>query len=85
MSLISLCRRYGSERVNEACARALEAELHDVTRLERILRLATPPEEMPAGRGKVLPLARYLRPATQYALPLARPGENNTNPEGDDE
>ena len=84
-ALLGLCRRYGGERVNKACVRALEAGLHDVHRLERILRLATPPNEMPAGRGKVLPIARYLRPSAQYALPLARQGDHNTNPEGDKE
>jgi hypothetical protein len=34
-------------------------------------------------RGKVVPFARHLRPAVQYALPLSRTGESNNNQEGD--
>ena len=44
----------------------------------RLLELATPPPAVPPAR--VLPLARYLRPATHYALPLATP---ERRPEGD--
>ena len=63
-------RRYGAARVTEACAAALAADLLDVRRLQRMLELAstTTPASTPSAR--VLPLARYLRPASQYALPL---------------
>jgi len=84
-ALLGLCRRFGGERVNESCARALDAGMHDVQRLERMLRLATPPEQIPAAGGKVLPLARYLRPTSQYALPLKRREGPNPNPEGESE
>ena len=55
---------------------ALAADMLDVRRLQRMLEhgVAAPPAAPPA---RVIPLARYLRPATQYALPLrpARPSE----------
>jgi transposase len=66
-ALLGLVRRYGAERVNAACTTALAAEMLSVRRLGRLLELAAPPAPPPAGR--VLPLARYLRPATHYALP----------------
>jgi hypothetical protein len=48
----------------------LAADLVDVKRLHRMLELAstTTPASTPSAR--VIPLARYLRPASQYALPL---------------
>jgi hypothetical protein len=41
----------------------------DIHRLKRMLEqgVAPPP---PAPPARVIPLARYLRPATQYKLPL---------------
>ena len=75
---LTLARRYGDARVNAACDTALAAEMLSVRRLARLLELATPPPAVPPAR--VLPLARYLRPATHYALPLATPEQR---PEGD--
>lgn len=69
-ALLGLARRYGAPRVSEACAVALAADLLDVKRLARMLALGVP-APAPAAPARVLPLARYLRPATQYALPLA--------------
>ncbi len=66
-ALLGLVRRYGAERVNAACATALAAEMLRVRRLGRLRELAAPPAPPPAGR--VLPLARYLRPAPHDALP----------------
>jgi transposase len=81
-ALLGLCRRYGDARVEETCARALEAQMHDFYRLERMLKLAAPAIATQAALGKVVPLARHLRPAAQYALPHMRTGEFN-NKEGD--
>jgi hypothetical protein len=69
-ALLGLVRRYGAPRVTEVCTAALAADLLDVRRLQRMLELAstTTPASTPSAR--VIPLARYLRPATQYALPL---------------
>ena len=68
-ALLNLARRYGAARVNEVCAIALAAEMLDVRRLQRMLQQATttaaPTTTAPP------PAARFLRPASQYALPLA--------------
>jgi transposase len=68
--LLGLAKKYGDQRTNETCTIALAAEMVDVRRLERMLKLAIKPTE-PQPTAKVIPLARYLRPARQYALPLA--------------
>jgi transposase len=69
-ALLGLCRRYGDERVQEVCALALAAEMFDVHRLERMIQLGIKPKVEPP-RSKVVPLARYLRPSGQYALPFS--------------
>lgn len=66
--LLSLARKYGA-RLDAACQTALAADLVDVHRLAELVRLDVRPAPRPT---RVLPLARYLRPASQYALPLAR-------------
>ena len=71
-ALLGLARRYGAARANDACAIALAAEMLDVHRLRRMLELGLTPT--PAGPpARVIPLARFLRPASQYALPLTAP------------
>ena len=69
-ALLGLCKRYGDARVEETCALALAAEMTDVHRLERMLKRAAPPQQ-PSPPANVITLARHLRPAAQYALPLA--------------
>ena len=68
-ALLGLARRYGSARVEQACALAVHAEMIDVYRLRRLLEIA--PAATPGNSATVIPPARYLRPAQQYALPLA--------------
>ena len=67
-ALLGLARRYGDARINEACAIALAAEMFDVPRLKRMLEQATAASTSAAPAS--LPAARFLRPASQYALPL---------------
>lgn len=71
-ALRGLTKRFGDGRVNEACTAALAIGMVDVKRLGRILA-AGPPRPAPERLAKVIPLARYLRPASQYALPLPEP------------
>jgi hypothetical protein len=70
-ALIGLAKRYGDPRVEDACTPALAADMLDVRRLERMLQL-TPPTPA-AAPARILPIARYLRPASQYALPFTAP------------
>ena len=69
-ALLGLVRRYGAARVTEVCTAALAADLIDVRRLQRMLELASTPTPASTPSARVIPLARYLRPARQYALPL---------------
>jgi hypothetical protein len=80
-ALLGLCRRYGDARVEDVCQRALEAQMHDIHRLQRMLKLAAPAGVPAQEQGKVVPLARYLRPSTQYALQLS--GGSDSNKGGD--
>jgi hypothetical protein len=67
-ALLGLARRFGSHRLEDACTRALEADMVNVFRLRRLLEIAPPRADRP--KAQVIPLGRYLRPAQQYALPL---------------
>jgi hypothetical protein len=70
-ALLALVRKYGAKRVEEVCVTALAFEMHDVRRLQRMLKNGTVlPPLSPPESPKVIPLARYLRPSSQYALPL---------------
>ena len=66
-ALVGLARKYGNERLETACRLALEAGMHDVTRLRRLLERGPCPDE-PRTPAKVVPIARYLRPRDHFAL-----------------
>lgn len=76
-ALLGLVRRYGAARVTEVCTTALAADMLDLHRLTRMLAQGLPAAP-PASAPPVAPPARYLRPASQYTLPLcaATPGED---------
>ena len=80
-ALLGLGRRYGAARVNDACTIALAAEMLDVHRLKRMLALGQP--SATAAPARVIPLGRFLRPASQYALPL--PVADRSTSQGDSE
>ncbi len=71
--LLGLARRHGGELVDEACTRALELDVVDVVRIDRMLqrglvrrRLLPPgPPEPPRRPAKVLPL-RFARDPSEY-------------------
>lgn len=73
-ALLGLTRRYGAARVEDACKDAVAQEMFDVHRLERMIRLNLKPE-LPTTTSRVIPIARYLRPSTQFALTLKTEGE----------
>jgi hypothetical protein len=76
-ALLSLCRKYGATRVEETSRLALAADMVDVERLERMLKLAhAPPATAPEPAAQVIPLSRYLRPPGQYALSPASRGRD---------
>jgi hypothetical protein len=66
-ALLGLVKRLGAERVEAACITALAAGMLQIHRLQRMLDLAAPTAATVAP-PRVIPLARYLRPAQQYAL-----------------
>lgn len=69
--LLTLAERYGSDRLNAACARALRFELIDVYGVERILRQALDQEALPdvlPGKPQELPL-KFLRPGDHFSHP----------------
>ena len=72
-ALLGLVKRYGAARVEEVCQLALAADLVDVTRLTQMLALAAAPAPA-APPARVIPLGRYLRPASDYTL--ARPRDD---------
>jgi transposase len=71
--LLRLGERYGADRLEAACARALGFELLDVRRVERILVLALDREGRPAAppdeRVRPLPPPRFARPGAAFAHP----------------
>ena len=76
--LRGLAKKFGPARLDAACRVALDADMIDVYRLERLVRIDA---RLETPVAKVIPLARYLRPPSQYALPLASRGRRN---EGDE-
>lgn len=65
--LHGLIKRFGPRRVDETCAMAVAADMVDVFRLERMLKIAAAPAPPPEP-ARVIPIGRYLRPTTDYAL-----------------
>jgi transposase len=73
--LLGLVKRFGAHRVDETCAIAIAADMFDVFRLERMLKLAVPPAPAPSPEpARVIQLARFQRPASDYALPCIARG-----------
>jgi transposase len=66
--LLRLCERYGDERVDVACARALAFDVTDVQRIERMLKLARAAEEAGEASGRVVPMpSRFARDSSSFA------------------
>jgi len=66
--LLRLCDRYGQDRVNALCARALAFEVIDVHRIEGMLKDTRRTEGAAIATGRVIPLpARFARDASAFA------------------
>ena len=77
--LLRLAERYGAERVNHACARALRFELLDVRGVERILQQALehdPTPEAVHGQSQELPF-KFLRPSDHFAHSQTSKGDSS--------
>jgi hypothetical protein len=75
--LLGLVRRYAVPAVEQACARALEADVVDVTRVARMVEQAVEQSPLPARpqRGETGSRElRFLRPTSEYRL--ARGGDD---------
>lgn len=78
-ALLSLVGKYGAARVAEACSTALVFDLIEARRLRLMLEKPPTPETTSAPvRATVIPIARYLRDPSQYALPLKRRASRTT-------
>jgi transposase len=76
--LLRLCDRYGQERVNALCARALAFGVIDVPRVEGMLKDARRVEDEAVATGRVIPLpARFARDATTFATRPTAPGASD--------
>ncbi len=67
--LVRLCDRYGNDRVDALCARALAFDVLDVARIDRMLKAATRVESDAVAEGRVvqLPLGRFARDPAAFA------------------
>lgn len=66
--LLRLCERYGDERVDALCGRALAFDVLDVRRIEGMLKSAQKAEDDGAARGQLvqLPVGRFARDAASF-------------------
>lgn len=70
--LLRLCERYGHDRVNTLCARALAFDVIAVPRIERMLKDARQTEEAAVAAGRVIVLpARFARDPAAFATRAA--------------
>lgn len=69
--LLGLVRSYGPEAVDAACARALELDVVDVTKINRILEQAREHQPAPAGARVVGGPTRFARDPEEFQTSLA--------------
>jgi hypothetical protein len=76
--LLRLCDRYGPQRVDAACQRALEFDVVDVPRIERLVKQAHRSESDAEQRGKL----HKLQSAPRFARPAKLFASQDSDPEG---
>ncbi|MGH8934381.1 MAG: transposase [Egibacteraceae bacterium] len=71
--LLGLTRKWGADRVNDACRRALDAEAVDVGLIARMLERAaeTQPDQQPPPAGDVA-AGRFVRDPDEFAVDRER-------------
>lgn len=80
--LLGLAKRYGAARLDQACRAALDVDLVSVYKLQRLLELAPPTGDAATPEaGKVVPIARYLRPPHQFTLNLSSTARDSSKGE----
>ena len=80
--LMRLCERYGRDRVNALCDRALAFDVIEVPRIERMLQQSQRVEQEGEKRGQVIPLpGRFARDAATFATRAVTP--KPSDPESD--
>jgi transposase len=73
--LLRLCERYGAERVDALCARALAFDVIDTRRLERMLKTAQTSETEAVATGKLVPFpGRFARDASAFVTRRSEEG-----------
>jgi hypothetical protein len=79
-ALLGLVKRYGPDRVNQACARAGEAEAYNIGLIGRMLDRATEGrvEEVPIQGRLISP--RFARPAESFAVQSGKRPQVDTDP-----
>jgi hypothetical protein len=81
--LLRLGEKYTPSRLNSACAKALEVDMIDVRRLERILVEALEQETAPTLSLIPLPTGRFARPGSVFAVANNNGGNHNCGHCGD--
>jgi len=78
-ALLGLAKRFGDDRIEEQCAIALEHQMFDFRRLERMVLLgaSAAPQQL-ALPNNVVPIARYLRPSAHFAPRPPTPTKERT-------
>lgn len=73
-ALLGMTKRYDDARIEDACALALAAEMVDVHRLERMVKLGLPKtsEPAPPPASNVIPLGRFLHPTSASSATAGR-------------
>ena len=79
--LVRLGQRYTPERLDSACRRALEVDLIDVRRVERILLQALEQQETPE-HPHPLPVGRFARPGDVFAHAKSHRHQSTDSTEG---
>ena len=82
-ALLGLVKKWGPARVNEACAKAAEAEAYSVSLIGRMLERATEANvEQPPVQGTLL-TGRFVRPPEDFRLSPAKPVDPETTDTAD--